>query len=101
MTPPGPGRPQLMVAPLAQGMGGDGGMGAPIVMVAAMAVFALLVIAALVWLIRLLMRKRHGSAAAPTGDGADAERVLARRYAEGEIDAEEYRRRSSVLGGRG
>lgn len=82
-------------AALAQ-MGGDGGMGPPVVMVVAMVLAVVLVVAALAWLIRSLVRRRGDASAA----AADPEGVLARRLAEGEIDTEEYRRRRSVLGKR-
>ena len=83
-------------APLAQGMGGDGGMGAPIVMIGMMVLLVVLVIAGLTWLIRSLLRGRDGSAT-----GGSPEQILARRLAEGDIDPEEYERRRELFPRRG
>ena len=55
--------------------------------------------AAVIWLVAGLLRSRPG--ATPTrGPGpATPEEILARRYAQGEIDDDEYRRRLDTLRG--
>lgn len=59
-------------------------------------VFAILLIVGAVWLIQNLSRSRGGrGVAAPDRD--DPLRVLERRFAEGEIGAEEYRERHRAL----
>lgn len=61
-----------------------------------MIVFAILLIIGAVWLIQNFSRSRGGrSVAAPDRD--DPLRVLERRFAEGEIDVEEYRERHRAL----
>jgi putative membrane protein len=59
-------------------------------MSAGMILFWVLVITAAVLLFRALDRPR-------TSEGASAERLLAERFARGEIDEEEYRGRLAVL----
>jgi putative membrane protein len=85
-----------IAAPLAQMMGGDGGMGWGIVMMVAMVLVTVLVIVGVIWLVRGLLRERD-RASPDDGDPPNALRVLDRRFAAGEIDAEEYRDRRSVL----
>lgn len=70
-------------------------MGWGIVMMAAMILFAVLVVAGVIWLIAHLVR---GSRPAQD-DGDEALQVLERRFAAGEIDANEYRERRSTLEG--
>lgn len=82
--------------PFAQMMGGDGGMGWGIVMMVAMVLLTVLVIVGVIWLVRRLLRERDGGRP-DDRDPANALRILDRRYAAGEIDAEEYRERRSVL----
>ena len=78
---------------------GDGGIGwgGWLVMVAMMVVFW----AALAWVVVTLIR--HGTAtsqaAGPPPQYPDAQRVLDERYARGEIDDDEYRRRRDMLRG--
>lgn len=62
-----------------------------------MVVFWLLLITAIVLLARYLAGNRS-QRSAPTG-GSEAEGILADRYARGEIDDEEYRRRLAELRG--
>ena len=75
-------------------------------MMAAMGIWALLLIATLlavlvlcvlgsVWLVRRLRQDVHASPASRNGDSAHD--TLRRRYAAGEIDDDEYERRLSVL----
>lgn len=85
-----------IAAPLAQMTGGDGGMGWGAVMMVAMVLITVLVIVGVIWLLVKLFRDRdRGDPDA--GDPANALQVLDRRFAAGEIDAEEYRERRSVL----
>lgn len=49
---------------------------------------------AVAWVVVTLVRRPSASAS-----GGDAERILADRFAHGEIDAEEYRRRLDTLRG--
>lgn len=60
-----------------------------------------LVLAGLALLAYLCVRLAQGgqgtSLAAPDPSGSAAQRILAERYARGEIDDEEYRRRRDVL----
>ncbi len=58
--------------------------------------FWALLIAGAILLFRTLRTGGFGGSGART-DRPDAERLLAERYARGEIDEEEYRRRLSVL----
>ena len=85
-----------LAAPLAQMTGSDGGMGWGIVMMVAMVVIIVLVIAGVIWLMRRLLLERDRGAPGHR-DSANALQVLDRRFAAGEIDAEEYRERRSVL----
>ena len=78
------------------GGGGDIGWGGWIVMVAMMVVFW----GAIAWVIVTLIR--HGSPGTPRpAESASPEplRILDERFARGEIDDEEYRRRRAVLRG--
>jgi putative membrane protein len=70
----------------------DGAMGGwgPLMMVVNTMLFVGLVVVAIVIVARLVGRP------AVTGPG-DAETILAQRYARGEIDDEEYRRRLTAL----
>ncbi len=61
-----------------------------------MIVFWLLVIAAIVLLVRAFAG-RHQAPARIETSATDAERILAERYARGEIDEQEYRARLTVL----
>jgi putative membrane protein len=61
-----------------------------------MVLFWLLVIAAIVLLVRAFTDRRQPPAR-PGPSAADAERILAERYARGEIDEQEYRARLTVL----
>lgn len=73
-----------------EGMGGWGwGL-----MTVSMVLFWVLLIVAIVALVRYLMRaeREKGSSAADS-----AERLLAERYARGDIDAEQYRERLATL----
>ena len=89
-----------IAAPLAQMMGDDGGMGWGVVMMIVMIVGTLLfiVLAALgvVWLVRSL---RDGPSGRGRGDDGrpTALQALERRFAEGEIELDEYRRRRGAL----
>ncbi|GAA3515055.1 SHOCT domain-containing protein [Actinocatenispora rupis] len=60
-----------------------------------MVLFWALVLAAVAVLVRMLVRGR-----AAHHDGSTPERVLAERFARGEIDEQEYRHRLDVLHGR-
>lgn len=75
---------------------GDGGVGwgAWIVMVAMMVVFW----GAIAWVIVTLIRQRSPEPQQP-GEGTPSSplRILDERFARGEIDDEEYRRRRAVL----
>jgi putative membrane protein len=52
---------------------------------------------AVIWLVMSFVR---GSSGRPSGDRAeDPEGILAQRYARGEIDEDEYRRRLDILRG--
>jgi putative membrane protein len=76
---------------------GDGfDMGWGIAMMVAMLVFVVLVIAGVVWLTMRLLRDRERSRPADRAAGGGLE-VLERRFAAGEIDADEYRERRSIL----
>jgi putative membrane protein len=61
-----------------------------------MVVFWGLIIGGIVLLARYLGSDRRQP---PAADGADPHRVLADRFARGEIDEDEYRQRLKVLGG--
>jgi putative membrane protein len=82
--------------PLADGfdMHGDFGAGWWIVMMLGMLLFWGLVIAAIVWVVRELSQSRsvHAGIDSPLA-------LLDRRFASGEISAEEYRERRAVLSG--
>lgn len=69
-------------------MNGMGGMG-PLMMIGMILVWAL-VIAAVVWLVRRLIRGRSGSAPSPRGESPET--LLKNRYARGEIDRSTYER---------
>ncbi len=75
-----------------------------LVVVGALVIGALLIVV-IVLLARALSRLDHLTRSAPPGAGAAAsapggpESVLAERYARGEIDEEEYRRRLATLRG--
>lgn len=77
-------------------MGWDGswGVGGWIAMSLMMLVFWGVPIALVVWLIRSSFHPRQAAGAPPR---SSAEQVLAERYARGEIDEEEFTRRSEVL----
>ena len=78
------------------GMHGDVGAGWWVVMMVVMVLFWGAIVAAFVWLIRGLTRagstpgERHVSRESPV-------EILERRFAEGEITAEDYRARREVL----
>ncbi|MDA3650144.1 SHOCT domain-containing protein [Saccharopolyspora indica] len=72
--------------------GGGWGLLGMMVMTVGMVLFWVLVIVAIIALVRYLQR----SARADSG-GTRAEEVLAERFARGEIDEEEYRRRLETL----
>jgi putative membrane protein len=82
--------------PLAQGMDNGWGMDWGIVMMVAMLLFVALVIGGVVWLVLGLTRDRERSGAATRVPGGALE-VLERRFAEGEIDVDEYQERRSTL----
>ena len=73
-------------------MHGDFGSGWWIVMVLAMVVFWAVIVAGVVWVVRELMQNRaaHDIPETPA-------LLLARRFASGEISADEYRDRKAVL----
>ena len=50
-----------------------------------------------IWGLVMFMRWTAGSGPAAGSDGIDPERILRRRFATGEIDEEEYRRRLEAL----
>lgn len=75
-----------------------GGWG--IAMMVVMILFWVIVIVAAVMLIRHLIRERDRSGSADHGSTA-ALPVLERRFAQGEIDADEYHERRSTLEGGG
>lgn len=89
-----------IAAPLAQMSGGDGGMGwgaaMMIVMILAMLLFVVLAVVGLIWLVRSL-RREPGGPDRDDGGPPGALPALERRFAEGEIDIDEYRERRSVL----
>ena len=75
--------------------GSNGGWGGWLLMTIAMVLFWALIITAVVLIVRYLVSQR------PTGTSAGSartpEEVLAERYARGEIDDDEYRRRLALL----
>jgi putative membrane protein len=75
-------------------MHGDFSTGWWIVMMLGMVVFWALIIAGVVWVVRELVRSRAAQAGveSPTA-------LLDRRFASGEISADEYRERKAVLAG--
>ena len=75
-------------------MHGDFGAGWWIVMMLGMIVFWGLIIAAVVWLVRALSHSRSAHAGLETPSA-----LLDRRFASGEISADEYRERKTVLAG--
>jgi putative membrane protein len=75
-----------------------------VLMVVAMFVF----VAAAAWIVVTLVRHRDGPGAAgaatgspPAGPLSDGRRILDERFARGDIDEDEYRRRRSVIEGDG
>ncbi len=90
-------RPVSALLPLADGfdMHGDFGTGWWIAMLVAMILVWGLIIAAVVWVVlELAQGRRTGNAGAES-----AIALLDRRFAAGEISAQEYRDRRAVLGG--
>jgi putative membrane protein len=75
-------------------MHSDFGPGWWIVMMLGMLLFWGLIIAAVVWVVRELTHSRATRAGVETPNA-----LLDRRFASGEISAEEYRERKAVLGG--
>jgi putative membrane protein len=76
---------------------GDGfGMGWGIVMMVAMLLLVAVVIVGIVWLVLRLVRDR-GSRGRADGAPSRGLEVLERRFAAGEIDADEYRDRRATL----
>lgn len=75
-------------------MGGGGGMAGGMMMMVVMVVFAVLLIAGIVWLVRSLIRRCDKPQTAAADDPLQ---VLGRRFARGEIDADEYEERRSTL----
>jgi putative membrane protein len=75
-------------------MHGDFGSGWWIAMVLAMVVFWALIFVGIVWVVRELLQGRaaHGAPETPAA-------LLDRRFASGEISADEYRQRKAVLAG--
>ena len=66
----------------------------------AMGVFVLLVIASIVVVVTFATRgsdDRTGSGADPSASGSQARAILEERFARGEIDEDEFRRRSEAL----
>lgn len=86
----------LVVFPIADGfdMHGDFGAGWWVVMMLGMIVFWGLIIGAIVWLVRELSHSRTVHAGLETPSA-----LLDRRFASGEITADEYRERKAVLAG--
>lgn len=86
----------LMHLPLADGfdMHGDFGAGWWIVMMLGMLLFWGLVIGAIVWVVRELATHKAARAETESPSG-----LLDRRFAAGEISADEYRERRAVLAG--
>jgi len=74
-----------------------------VLMVVAMFVF----VAAAAWIVVALVRHRDGARAAgatpptPAAPLSDGRRILDERFARGDIDEEEYRRRRSIIEGGG
>ncbi len=83
------------------GYSGSGHGGLWVLMLVAMVVFW----GAVAWIIVTLVRHRGGPVAAPgpaiDPTGASGRRILDERFARGEIDEEEYRRRRAVIEGSG
>lgn len=75
---------------------GDWLWGGSILMTVAMVVFWALVITAVVLAVRYLVSSQ-GTGSPPPAGPSRAESLLAERYARGEIDDEEYRRRLALL----
>ncbi|WP_425566463.1 SHOCT domain-containing protein [Pseudonocardia halophobica] len=80
------------------GYGGGWGWGAWLAMGFGMVVFWGVIIAGALVLVRYLAGGRHGGSSGRV-DVSGAEQVLAERFARGEIDEDEYRRRSALLRG--
>lgn len=74
-------------------------MGWGIVMMAAMIAVGVLLVGGAVWLVRDLIRRRDTPSARDDGSRGALD-ALDRRFASGEVDAQEYRERRSVLEGR-
>jgi putative membrane protein len=89
-----------IAALLAQMMGDDGGMGwgvvMMIVMVIGMLLFIVLAALGVVWLVRSL-RGRTGGQGRGDGERPTPLEALERRFAEGEIELDDYRRRREAL----
>jgi putative membrane protein len=77
--------------------GGDWGWGGWVLMTVAMIVFWALLITAVVLLVRYVASPSRGIGANQGVAQGGAEDVLAQRYARGEIDDDEYRRRLSLI----
>jgi putative membrane protein len=77
--------------------GGDWGWGGWVLMTVAMIVFWALLITAVVLLVRYVASPSRSGNANPGATPAGAEDVLAQRYARGEIDDDEYRRRLTLI----
>lgn len=86
----------FVLPPLAHMMDGEWGAGWGIGMMAAMILFWVLVIVGVVWLVRYLVVDRDRTS---SGDHAPGEalRVLERRFAEGEINGDEFHERRKTL----
>ncbi|CAJ1505399.1 SHOCT domain-containing protein [[Mycobacterium] burgundiense] len=79
------------------------GWGGWTLMAVAMALFWVAIIAVIVFAVRYLISERSRRVSSPRArsgsgvSGSRAEDVLAERYAQGEIDDDEYRRRIALL----
>lgn len=82
---------------------GGWGLGGWFVMAISMVLFWALVIAGIVALVRYLTASQHGHLSGPPSSGEPgwgsrrAEDLLAERFARGEIDEDEYKRRLTLL----
>jgi putative membrane protein len=79
------------------GYGGGWGWGAWLAMGVSMVVFWGLIIAGGIALVRHFAGGRNQHPSATHDALSEAERILADRFARGEIDEDEYRRRSALL----
>lgn len=77
--------------------GHDWGWGGGIAMGALMLLFLAAVVIALVVAVRYLASPQQGSGQPPASMTERSEALLAERFARGEIDEDEYRRRITVL----